>query len=364
MPEDALRDAIDLNSLHRVLVIKLRHHGDVLLTSPVFTALKNRAPHLEIDALVYRETAEMLTLHPAIEQVHTIDRSWKRQGFVTQAKAEWELLAALRARRYDLLVHLTEHPRGAWLRHLTGARYGVAKRMANRGRFWQGSFSHFFVTPPPGVKRHTVEVHLDALRRIGIQPVPEEKRLVLIPGEVAEARVEQLLAEHGLAGERFIHVHPTSRWFFKCWPMEKVASLISALAGQGHRLVLTAAPDAKELNLIEEITGQLEQPVVNLAGQLSLKELAALTRRAKLFIGVDSAPMHIAAAMGTPTVAIFGPSGEWEWSPWQVAHRLVMSDMICRPCGQDGCGGGKVSECLTTLPVRQVLEAAQALLES
>jgi heptosyltransferase-3 len=363
MPDDALPDAIDLNSLRRALVIKLRHHGDVLLTSPVFTVLKNRAPHLEIDALVYRDTADMLTLHPAIEQVHTIDRSWKKQGFVTQAKAEWALLSTLRARRYDLVVHLTEHPRGAWLKRLTGARYGVAKRVGGRGQFWRGSFSHFFSAPPPGVKRHTVEVHLDALRRIGIQPVPGEKRLALIPGEAAERRVEDLLAQHGLAGERFIHLHPTSRWFFKCWPMDKVASLVTTLAGQGYRIVLTAAPDAKELALVDEITGQLEQAVVNLAGQLSLKELAALTARAKLFIGVDSAPMHIAAAMATPTVAIFGPSGEWEWSPWQVPHRLVMSDMICRPCGQDGCGGGKVSECLTTLPVRQVLDAAQALLE-
>lgn len=365
MPYDAVPDdAIDLNALRRVLVIKLRHHGDVLLTSPVFTVLKNRAPHLEIDALVYRDTAEMLTLHPAIDQIHTVDRNWKRQGLIAQAKAEWALLSTLRGREYDLVVHLTEHPRGAWIKRLTGARYGVAKRMGNRGQFWHGSFSHLFSVPPPGVKRHIVEVHLDALRRIGVQPaLGEEKRSVLVPGQAAESHVEALLTQHGLAGQPFIHLHPTSRWFFKCWPMDKVASLISMLAGQGQRIVLTAAPDAKELALIDQVTGQLEHAVVNLAGQLSLKELAALTVRARLFIGVDSAPMHIAAAMGTPTVAIFGPSGEWEWGPWQVPHRLVMSDMICRPCGQDGCGGGKVSECLTTLPVRQVLEATQALLE-
>ena len=364
MPHDVLDDAIDLKSLRRVLVIKLRHHGDVLLTSPVFTVLKNRAPHLEIDALLYRETADMLTLHPAIDQIHTIDRDWKRQGLFAQARAEWRLLSALRSRHYDLVVHLTEHPRGAWLKRWTGAPYGLARRMGNRGRFWRNSFSHFFVPSPPGVKRHTVETHLDALRRIGIHPAPEERRLVLVPGDAAERRIDQLLAQHHLAGERFIHIHPTSRWFFKTWPMNKVAALVTTLAAQGHRIVLTAAPDARELALLDDITRQLEQPVVNLAGQLSLKELAALTARAKLFIGVDSAPMHIAAAMGTPTVAIFGPSGDWEWGPWQVPHRLVMSDMICRPCGQDGCGGGKVSECLTTLPVSQVLGAAQALLGS
>jgi heptosyltransferase-3 len=71
--------------------------------------------------------------------------------------------------------------------------------------------------------------------------------------------------------------------------------------------------------------------------------------------------MHIASAMGTPVVALFGPSGEFNWGPWRVPHRVVASDHTCRPCGNDGCGGGKVSECLTTLPVSAVLQAVQSL---
>jgi heptosyltransferase-3 len=102
--------------------------------------------------------------------------------------------------------------------------------------------------------------------------------------------------------------------------------------------------------------------VTDLGGKLTLRELAALTARARLFIGVDSAPMHIAAAAGTPVVALFGPSGEKEWGPWRVPHRVVHSNHPCRPCGQDGCGGGKVSECLTQLPVETVLAAANELL--
>jgi hypothetical protein len=113
-------DAIDFAGVRRVLVTKLRHHGDVLLASPAFSALKAHAPHAEVDALVYRETSPMLDHHPAIAQVHTIDREWKRQGLATQAASEWRLLRAMRERNYDLLVHLTEHPRGAWLRRLLG----------------------------------------------------------------------------------------------------------------------------------------------------------------------------------------------------------------------------------------------------
>jgi heptosyltransferase-3 len=95
---------------------------------------------------------------------------------------------------------------------------------------------------------------------------------------------------------------------------------------------------------------------------VSLPELGALTARARAFAGVDSAPMHIAAAVGTPTLALFGPSSEIAWGPWSVPARVVTSSHPCRPCGLDGCGGGKVSECITTLPVARVHEALRALL--
>lgn len=208
-----------------------------------------------------------------------------------------------------------------------------------------------------------VEQNLDALRRVGIYPSPDERRLTLIPGGDAEARVDCLLQESGLGQQAFIHVHPASRWFFKCWPAAKMAALIDQLHRDGHQVVLSAAPDAAEIALLDAIQAQLKQPALSLAGQLSLKELAALTARARLFIGVDSAPMHIAAAMGTPTVALFGPSGDKEWGPWGVAHRIVASDAHpCRPCGIDGCGGSKVSDCLTALPVARVYRAVQELL--
>src|SRR6266853_6126732 len=104
-------DAIDPTRLRRALVIQLRHHGDVLLTSPVFTVLKNRAPALEIDALVYAETREMLDFHPALAQVHVARRDWKDLGALTRFVREWRLFRALRSRSYDLVVHLSEHPR-------------------------------------------------------------------------------------------------------------------------------------------------------------------------------------------------------------------------------------------------------------
>jgi heptosyltransferase III len=357
-----VKDPVPLAEVRRALVIKLRHHGDVLLSSPVFSVLKAHAPHIDIDALVYADTAAMLTLHPSISELHTIDRQWKKLGPLAQAGAEWRLLQTLRARRYDLIIHLTEHPRGAWLSRLCGARWAVAPLLNKRGKFWQGSFSHF-VGKPGNALRHTVERNLDALRRIGLYPAEDERGLTLLPGAPALGRITRLLDENGLQNKPFIHIHPASRWLFKCWPAEKMAALIDRLHLEGHRVVLSAAPEAAETQMIAAIQARLASPAISFAGQLSLKELAALTARARLFVGVDSAPMHIAAAVGTPCVALFGPSGDKEWGPWGVAHRIVASDAHpCRPCGIDGCGGGKVSDCLTSLPVERIHRAVRELL--
>jgi heptosyltransferase-3 len=358
----AVADAIDPASIRRALVIKLRHHGDVLLASPVFSALKRAAPQAEIDALVYRETAPMLAGHPAIGELHTIDRSLKRQGPLAQARGEWRLWQALRARRYDLVVHLTEHPRGAWLKLLCGARHGVAPERAGAGALWRASFPHRYLSPRATL-RHTVESNLDALRRLGLWPDDADKRLVLVPGPAAEARADALLQEHGLARNAFVLMHPGSRWLFKCWPAHASAALVDRLAAGGWPLVLTGAPDPAEQALVQAIRAAAKAPVVDLSGALSLPELAALIGRARLFVGVDSAPMHIAAAMGTPVVALFGPSGDAEWGPWMVPHRVVASTAHrCRPCGNNGCGGSNHSDCLLTLPEARVAAAVAELL--
>lgn len=359
MPRALPPHGVDLEALRRVLVIKLRHHGDVLLSSPVFSVLKAHAPHLEIDALVYADTADMLAGHPAIDRLHTIDRRWKAQGWKVQMRAEWRLVQTLAARRFDLIVHLTEHPRGAWLSLLLAPAFAVAPRRS--GWLWQLAFPCQF-NWLTGNRRHTVELNLDALRRLGIHPDAALRRLVFRPGEAAEARVEALLAERGLRRDGFVHFHPASRWRFKCWPEAKAAELIRRVVAAGWPMVVTGAPDADERAMVADILARAAVPVVDLSGRLSLAELGALTARARAFVGVDSAPMHLAAACGTPVVALFGPSGDREWGPWGVAARILASDHSCRPCGQDGCGGGKRSECLEAIEVDRVFAALEDLL--
>jgi heptosyltransferase-3 len=348
-----VKDPVPLQECARALVIKLRHHGDVLLAAPVLGVLKTHAPRLEIDALVYDDTAPMLEGHPALAHLHAVGRKWRGKGFLERLSLEKELFQNLKQRSYDLIVHLSEQPRGAWLARALAARYSVAPAMPDRGRFWRGSFTHLYPIAP---RRHEVEVNLDALRRIGVQPTLNERRVTFVPGSEAEGRVEQLVQKP------FIQVHPASRWRFKCWPAAKNAELIDRFAAEGHNVVLTAAPDPQEMSFLDEILAKARTKPLSLAGMLSLKELGALAARAKLFVGVDSMPMHLAAAMGTPTVALFGPSGEAQWGPWHADSRVVSTTHSCRPCGLDGCGGGKVSDCLTTLPVDAVHAAARELL--
>ena len=208
-------------------------------------------------------------------------------------------------------------------------------------------------------------MNLDFLRRIGCFPSPDERQLTLVAGSDAEASADMILDRSELKPNSFVHLHPASRWMFKCWPAARNGMLIDRLYENGWPVVVTSAPGTEEREFVRAVLKSSRQGAIDLSGQLSLKEMVALTKRARLFVGVDSAPMHIAAAVGTPTVALFGPSGAPEWGPWQVSHRLLTNSAFpCVPCGRDGCGGSKVSECLEEIPVEQVLGAALDLLNT
>ncbi|MCP4696268.1 MAG: putative lipopolysaccharide heptosyltransferase III [Gammaproteobacteria bacterium] len=359
-----INDAVDFHRLQRVLVVKLRHHGDVLLTSPVFSVLKKRYPHLALDVLIYHDTREMLSLHPDIDHIFTIDRGWKKLGLVKQTQNELALLKKLNERSYDLLIHLTEHWRGLLLKHFLKPSFAVVQKYARRpGRLWRKTFTHHY--PAPLLSRHSVEKNLDALRRLGLYPLAEECGLVLIPGIAAENRIQALLREHGLAPGEFIHLHPASRWFYKTWEEDKTAALIDRIQDTGRRVVLTAAPAEEERQKIKRILAMVKsgrKPAksapLDLSGMLTLKELAALIAKARCMVGVDSVPMHMAAALGTPVVALFGPSSEIKWAPWRVRNQVLVSSRYpCRPCDQHGCGAGEWSECLSAITVSEVFAA-------
>ena len=302
----------------------------------------------------------MLRGHPDVGEIYEIDRAWQQINVVNRLQHEVQLLLSLRRRRYDLIVHLTDHARGMWLSRFLRPRFSVAPDV-RKNRFYRSSFTHLFPVIG-GNRRHTVEINLDALRRLGIYPGVSERKLKFVPGDRANEEVDRRLGNLGLGRSEFFLIHPGSRWFFKSWPCEKVAGLCDYLTSRGRRVVLVCGPDPLERQLLAWVTSNTDEPPISFPGNLSIRELAALIGKARIFVGMDSAPMHIAAAMGTPTIALFGPSGEIEWGPWQVTHRVVTSSHPCRPCGRDGCGGGKRSECLEEIDLKKVVLSIEELL--
>ncbi|NOR81018.1 MAG: putative lipopolysaccharide heptosyltransferase III [Methyloprofundus sp.] len=363
MQKSYLKDSVDFSTIDHILITKLQHLGDVLMITPVIATLKKHYPHLQIDVLVYAETQEILTENKDINTIFVIDRSWKKNN-KTLLKQTSQLIKTLKARQHQLIINYTEQwQTGALLVRLLKPKYSVSQDYSHkRGKFWRKSFSH--IVKLPKTERHQVEIHLDALRRLGLYPDAANKSLKIYAGLQAEQAIVQLLDKHGLEKQKYIVIHPASRWMFKGWNVESFKAVIEQLTLKGHSIVVTSGPDQKEIDLVEQILSTEKNTVLNLAGQLSLKQLVELTRHAKCLLGIDSVAAHISAAVNTPCVVLFGPSNDKNWHPWGVEHRVVTHPISCRPCNQDGCGGGKISDCLQMISADQVIQSIDNLLDA
>lgn len=333
----------DLTHVRRILVIKLRHLGDVLLSTPVFSHLKKVFPDAQIDGYIWEESAPMLEGHPAISNL-ILDNRKRKIG------QEISLLRKIRSQKYDLIINLTEGDRGVIAAVVSGAKIRVGIDPGGKKR----KFLTHIVKPCP-TYRHTVEKDLDALRRIGLFPALDERELFLhIPEEAKQAM-------RGRMGNTpFIIVNAASRWRFKCLPPKLMAQVIDQL---GEKVVLTGAPSEREF--VQQVADLAHSEVINLAGETSLKEMGALMQMSTGLITVDSVALHMASALKVPVVAIFGPTSEKNWGPWQNPQSTVVAQKRdCRPCHMDGCGGSKMSDCLWTLSAEEIAQAFQNILNT
>lgn len=336
----------------RILVIKLKHIGDGLLTTPTIHALKGAYPSSRIFALVPEGTEEVLTGNPDLADVLTFK---KGKGLFSRISSEWRLLKAVRRVKPDLVVEMGKGDREAILGVLSGARWRVGYDPLGSGFLGRRSLlTH--LTPYDG-RKHVVESDLDLCRLLGIEP--QDKALRLFIPEEASERVEHLLWQAGvLADDLLVCIHPVSRWFFKNWTAHGFAEVMDYLSSEyGARVAVTSGPADREVAKARGIMALSKAPTIDLAGRLSLKELAALIKKACLFVGVDSAPIHIASAVGTPVIALFGPSGEHNWGPWGEGHIVLSTPLPCRPCGQGGCHDTGRSLCLELLDPQKVKTA-------
>ena len=341
----------------RVLCIKLKHIGDVLLMTPTIRAIRLAWPACQIAALVPRGTDAVLAGNGDLAAVFTFDPGAGPSG-------SWGLVRALRRFAPDLVLEMGQGDREAVLGWLSGARQRVGFAP---GRRWAWRRTLLTRAVPWNGSLHVAEMNLDLARACGI--AGEAGPPVLLVAPEARERMATRLASAGLcAEEALVVVHPVSRWLFKAWPEASCAEVIAHLARRaGVALAVTSGPGLAEVEAARRILGRARAAgargsVLDLVGQTSLAELAAVLERAALFLGVDSAPMHMAVALGVPVVALFGPSGEHNWGPRGAEDVVIASPYLCRPCGRDGCLGSKKSDCLEAISPQAVLAAVEPLL--
>ncbi|VUS68384.1 putative lipopolysaccharide heptosyltransferase III [Klebsiella huaxiensis] len=343
----------------RILVIKLRHHGDMLLITPLIHALKQQYPAAHVDVLLYEETRDMLAANADINHIYGIDRRWKKQGTGHQLKMEWQLIRTLRQQRYDMVLNLADQWPSAIITKLTGAATRIGFDFPKR-RHPAWRFCHTALASTAQHNQlHTVQQNLSILAPLGLNVDNAPAKMGYSEQDWATSRAR---LPEGFQ-DNYIVIQPTSRWFFKCWREERMSALINALSEAGYAVVLTSGPDAKEKQMVETImAGSPDARLHSLAGQLTLRQLASVIDHARLFIGVDSVPMHMAAALNTPLVALFGPSKLTFWRPWQAQGEVIWAGDFGSIPDPDDIDTNTDERYLDLIPTDAVIAAAKKVL--
>ena len=363
-----------LRDVKKILVIKLRHIGDVLLTIPAIRAVKNTFPNSSITAVVNSGTEAVLEGNPLINEIFALDRSMLNQSLLKRVWYEISFVKRIRGGHFDMAIDFTGGDRPALYSFLSGARYRIGYDAADGFAGKRFLYTHRFEV---NRENHTVLQNLELLSKAGIKT--KDFNVDFYISRDDEEWLSATLLERGIKeGDVIVHIHPTSRWLFKCWKDEAMADVIDRIQGQyGVKVILTCSPDKREMDKANRIIELTQNKPISFIGDIDLKKLGAIAKRARLFFGVDSAPMHITAAVGAPVVALFGPSGAFHWGPWENdyrqesgekpyskksgvqtfgRHSVIQRDWDCIPCGKDGCEGSKVSDCLEDIGVDEVME--------
>lgn len=334
-----------------ILLIQLGDIGDVVLTTPTVRAIRESFPSSRLNVAVRGKAKGILECCPAVDRVLYIEKSGN--SVLESMQKNWGFFRRLREEPLDLCVELRTGTRGSIMALLSGAPVRIG-RYSETDTFWRNRLFTHLVRPENEGLQYCAEHSLNILAPFGIST---ERRLPELDVPLATRhRATDLLSEAGLSpGRSFVAVQPFSLWRYKEWPQRRFAQLLTHLASDlGTAVVLVGGPDerARAGALAAESRGE----VINLAGKTTLAELAGILVRAELMIGCDSAGIHIAAAVGTPTISIFGPSAPVSWAPRGVRHHVVNQPWECVPCRRKGCQDSELSRCLETLPVSAVLD--------
>lgn len=348
--------------------------------TPAVELLTRLFPQAEISVLIRKGTQAVLENNPHVKHVYTdgeiTSNQQMRKGSKSSLAARlgqlpraWRLIRELRRQHFDLVVSFNGGDRAAFLSFFSGARERIGQ--TPKGGLWWKSriYTQLFARPVPPI--HRVLAMTDLVTQFArSRPEFTGKELSVGPLILKPTPENSVWAEAEWKAldvdERpRVLVHPTSRVRYKCWAPEKWAEVVSELQKDfSARVMVTCSPDPKEMEMVERTLSLCpSRPAAKLGG-LTLGQLAALMERADLFLGVDSAPMHMAAAVGVPVVAVFGPSNDADWSPWGKINRVVRRPCPCLAKKETACSPEQGMNCLNDLTAAEVYQAAADVLSA
>ena len=343
----------------RILIIQLGDIGDVVWTLPALQAVRDAYPGADVAVLLREGSGSLLAagaFPPKILEV--------RKGF----KKSLRLIRALRRERFELVFDFRADERGGYMAFVTGAPIRAALHFPLLSGLRNRMFTHLVAPTGEAMTVGAADQSLFILRAFGIEAANAVPELRLSEG--VRIRAKNILSGEGIPpaaepsaiGERnpagpcangWVTVNLCSRWSYKEWGLGKWVQIVDWLWAE-FRVAAIIVGSPAERERAEGMVRNCAGKVYNLAGKTTLAELAGILQLSRLHIGVDSAAPHIAAAVGTPTVTLYGPSDWRYWAPPGERHRVVVPDMACAPCHLKGCEGSGVSRCLDTLPVERV----------
>jgi len=339
-----------LDGIKRILLIQLGDIGDVVLTTPTIRALKENHPSGEIFVLLRRFARELLEGCPWVDGVISLNK--QKRKFREEIAYQKDFLSRLRRKRFELAIDLRAGTRGAIVSFVSGARLRVG-RYRGDGKLWRNRLFTHLIRPENELRQYSALHSLNILAPFELKIKDTSPELIVT--EEKERTAANILRKEKVPVDRpIIAIHPFSRWRYKEWPIRNYIKLINHM-GSRYKVSVVITGSIGERDRISEIAKRSKIDVHNLAGKTSLGELAAILKKCSLLIGIDSAPVHIAAAVGTPTVTIFGPSSPINWAPQGKHHCVIYKDLPCVPCRQKGCNNSEVSRCLDELSVEEVI---------
>lgn len=356
---------------HRVLILRLGAHGDILMGTPLLTALRDAWPDAHITWAVERKEAPSIDAHPLLDEILLWDTSyWKsmmRRGlFPLWTVRALRMRALVREKQYDTFISLQPEE---WplLTRYSGAQVRVGvfdtfRQFSNeaktspRTRYY--THPYVFEELPP----HRTDQYLLPLRALGL-PLPHDKRMTMGVTQEDENTARRLLSENGLEpGQPFAVLAPMTTWPSRCWPAERYAELGNALDADQVGVVVIGS--GREKDAVEVVARGMKRRPIVAAGILAFREMAALIAQANLLVSGDTGPMHVAAAVGTPYLALFGPTPMVGRAPLSGRGVSLLHPVPCGPCDQKICPlpAPDTMRCMRLITVTEAHEAARHLL--